>query len=101
MIHQIDLKKHKLLKIEDENSEVEQFILTVDLPKDLKEDKKSYQILSAWNKNFKDLKLFILPPIVQVQRQLAHLHLEHCLIDHLVHKVLYYYLNLCLKLLYY
>ena len=43
LIHQIDLKKHKLLKIEDESSEVEQFMLTVDLPQDLKEDNENFQ----------------------------------------------------------
>lgn len=43
LIHQIDLKKHKLLKIEDENSEVEQFMLAVDLPQDLKEDNEHFQ----------------------------------------------------------
>lgn len=43
LIHQIDLKKHKLLKIEDGSSEVEQFMLTVDLPQDLKEDNENFQ----------------------------------------------------------
>lgn len=43
LIHQIDLKKHKLLKIEDESSEVEQFMLTVDLAQDLKEDNENFQ----------------------------------------------------------
>ena len=43
LIHQIDLKKHKLVKIEDESSEVEQFMLAVDLPQDLKEDNVNFQ----------------------------------------------------------
>ena len=59
LIHQIDLKKHKLVKIEDESSEVEQFMLAVDLPHDLKEDNENFQKEMDSKFKYTDLILWV------------------------------------------